>query len=856
MVSQLDPQMLATLAQEARQCFLEEDAPDYLATLQRGLGQPNPDYGALMRAAHSLKGGAGLAQLTHLGRLAHLLEDILEALRDQRLLPEFGEQAQVLLQQGVQEVEYVLSQAVSRAGDVAVDEKLLETLQIFCEEAIASPIPAPMVPVQAPSALVKAALEVDLEECLQRAEALLTEPSGISTQQQLITFVEECTLLAETLGLSWLGEAVAPLADALAQPRPDAILLGTTAQRAIAQVRSGRQQYLYPTQIPEAEPEPEQRERPTSVRVPLTRLEELANTAADLLIGYERLTLQQQQFRQASQRLQQLAQLFEPVRTQVQALYDQMAMAHPTQGAGEFDSLELDRYTALHSSLQSLEELIVQVQETRADLDLVNRELLDNLTELRQDLDQLYSEVTQARLVPFRTLSQRFIPQVRRLAQQTGKQVDFHVLGEEVPMEQTLLEQLQNPLTHLITNAIDHGIETPAERIAVEKTPHGTLTLQALLEANQVVIRLTDDGRGIDLERVWQRAQDMGLIPSQARIADQRRETVLDLIFAPGFSTATQVSTLSGRGVGLDSVRQELQRLRGSLTVETQPGLGTCFTMRLPLQTTLLPLLLCQVNRQIIGIPAVNVLEVLPLADLPVQEGMCQWREQWLPFRVLSEIWQVGQEVTTARVGLRVQAGERHLALGVDALVGERQLVLRPFDELIPVPPYLAGGAVLGSGEVVPVLWPYHLPESGSLVRAVSRREGTVRGILVAEDSLATRRSLEKILTAQGYVVVPCRDGQEALEELQQRQEQIGLVLTDIEMPRLNGFDLLQKIRTHSRWFQVPVVMITSRSSERHRQRAFSLGVTAYLTKPVDPDALLAEVQRWLAKSNRDDEHL
>ncbi len=854
MVGQLNSDMLASLAQEARQCFLEEDAPDYLATLQQGLSQPDPDYNALMRAAHSLKGGAGLAQLTHLGRLSHLLEDVLEALRDQRLRPEFGEQAHHLLNQGVQEVEYVLSQAATRKDDVPVDEALVATLQAFCEAAILSPTPTASTAASPPPSLLKTALEVDLEECLQRAEALLTAPGGIPTQQKLLTFVEECTLLSETLGLPWLAADVAPLADALAQPRPDPILLATTAQRVITQVRLSRQHCLYPNAAePTQEPdlaEPEQRERPTTIRIPVVRLEELANTAADLLIGYERLTVQQQQFRQASQRLQQLAQFFDPVRAQVQALYDQMATANPSQSPGEFDSLEMDRYTALHSSLQSLEELIVQVQETRADLDLVNRELVDNLSELRQDLDQLYATVTQARLVPFRTLSQRFIPQVRRLAQQTGKQVDFDVIGEEVAVEQSLLEQLQNPLTHLITNAIDHGIESPQERSAVEKTPHGRITLQALLDANQVVIRLTDDGRGIQVERVWQRAQNMGLVPPTATLAEQRREEVLDLIFAPGFSTAAQVSALSGRGVGLDSVRQDVQRLRGSLSVETQPGTGTCFTIRLPLKTTLLPLLLCQVQRQVIGIPAVNVLEVLPMSDVLLGEGMCQWREQWLPFALLSDLWQVGQG-GAARVGLLVRAGERQLVLGVDALVGERQLVLRPFDDLVPVPPYLAGGVVLGSGEVVPVLWPYYLPESGSRIPSLPVTESPDQ-ILVVEDSLATRRTLEKILTSQGYVVIPCRDGQEALEELLQRQDQVALVLTDIEMPRLTGFDLLQKIRTHSRWFQMPVVMITSRSSERHRLRALSLGANEYLTKPVDPEELTAVVRTFVAPTARD----
>ncbi len=874
----IDQDLLNSIAQEARQCFLEEDAPEYLATLQHTLTTPNTiDYPAVLRAAHSLKGGAGLAQIPTLSTLAHKLEDIFEALRDRRV--DQVDLAMSLVDRCVQEIADVLDQAQSDP-EAAVDSSLIQALDTFTQ-ALSTPTPADLVVpgsvTTAPFPLIKTALEVDLEECLKRVESLMEgDPNTLSMALQ--NLVDECGLLAETLNLGWLSEATQALGQALERPQPD-LPLSQVARMVIDHIRNQRADFL---QQPQAEQVPTTSDRLTKseeslesrsgpltstqpqVRLPLSQVETMTDQLGELIIRYERLSIQQHQLKQASQELQRLSQQFQPLRDQIQVLYDQMSTQHgsPLNGElspDEFDPLELDKYTALHRSLQTFEELITRIQETRADIDLVNRELLEDVEQGRQEVDALYHDVTQARLVPFQTLAQRFIPRLKSLAQRFQKQAELLIAGGDVLIDRVLLEQLQTPLMHILNNAVDHGLEPTSTRVSMGKPEVATIKLEAKLEGNQVVVFCRDDGQGIDLNRVYQKAVECGLCAPNVKLSQLSRETVLNFIFQPGFSTAASVSDVSGRGVGLDVVRGQISQLRGSLQVNTLPGQGTEFTIRLPLGLNLIPLMLCQSQRHIIGIPATNVLEILLFRELvpdsdaandPEVIRRVRWRDQEIPVLSLATLlpyaYSAG-ELVYPRVVIVLSGADFPIGIAIEALLGERQLILKPFDDTVVVPSYVAGCTILGTGEVIPVVLPYQfstllkdfkpsLPQSRQ-----ARRGGST--VLVAEDSVATRRALEKILTQSGYSVIACRDGQEALDELRQRQGDVDMVLTDIEMPRMTGFELLQTIRSHTQWHALPVALLTSRSGERHQQRALSLGASAYLSKPVDPKVLLKEVR-------------
>ncbi|MGC9502334.1 response regulator [Baaleninema sp.] len=902
----LDPAVLEAIAQEARQCFLEEDAPGYLDALQQGLRQMAegipPDYRALMRAAHSVKGGAGVAQMPGLSTLAHKLEDLLEAWNEERI--QDLDSALALMQQGLETLTDLLAAAQTQGIDLEPDPDLLKALDDFL--AVLNTDLAPTPPQETPEELspakkrlIRTALESDLETCLTTLEESLDSPED-DLGDAIATFLDECLLLGEAYSLSWLVRSVEETGAALDKGSLSVQGLVALARQTCEGLRRQRDAYLEDiaeeakeTTASATSPVASKAQgksegtgsvpaRAQQLRVPLERIDRMSSLVGELITSHERLMLQQQQLKQASSNLRRIVEQVKPVRDDVQTLYDRLST---TEGNGsdsedrpaeEFDALEMDRYTALHSSLQTFEELIAQVQETRIDIDIVNRELGQDLGLVRRDLDRLYDEVTTSRLVPFKSFAQRFVPQLQRINQRCGKQSTLEIFGENVPVDKVLLEQLQTPLTHILNNALDHGIETPEDRRHLDKSETARISLSAKTEGSEVVITVADDGRGIDLESVYRKAIDRGLCPPHVTLAQIPRETLLDFIFQSGFSTAAQVSDISGRGVGMDVVRTQVQQLRGSVEVDTVPGKGTTFSIRLPLSLSLLPVLLCQIGQQMVAIPSDTVLDVLPYEDAvgigrtPISspslggnggpdkafdtlETSMTWRGQVLS---LYPLWGMLTYNTTAavsstpRVVLVLKGATAPLAVAVDAISDERQLVLKPFDDTVPVPPYVAGCAILGTGEAVPVILPRFLKpvSQQKIASAPPTAIVSARTILVAEDSTGARRSIERILTSAGFVVVPCRDGGEAWKKLEQRQGAVDLVVTDIEMPVLNGFDLLSKIRSHSTWYSLPTVVLTSRTGDRHRQKAQSLGANAYLGKPVTPAELLASIDQLLGK--------
>ncbi|MFP4220172.1 MAG: response regulator [Phormidium sp.] len=930
----LDPDVLAAIAEEARQCFLEEDAPVYLQVLQEGLQQltagQSPDYQGLMRAAHSVKGGAGVAQMPGLSRLAHPLEDLLEAWNEGKIQGDQQETALGLLQEGLETLTELLESAQAQGMDLEPDPQLLTALTSFKGQLQQEDSPSAETPSASISPgkarLIRQALTSDLETCLQTLEEHLQQQRP-NLHEAIALFLDECLLLGEAYSLEWLVakiDAVSPELDKcsnLDELRP-------LAKQLITELRSQRDRYLAnldqfdqgespgksqggsspspgttsePLQTPEKAANTTNIENKTSVptkapsspslrqqqlRIPLERMELMGSLVGELIVSHERLTLQQRQLKQASQTLRRIVQQVKPVRDDVQTLYDRLStLDHPQKAdevneeTGEFDLLELDRYTALHSSLQTFEELIAQVQETRLDIDIVSRELAQDLGQVRRDLDHLYDEVTTSRLVPFKIFAERFIPQLERLNRRCDKTSRLEISGENVLVDRIVLEQLQTPLTHLLNNALDHGIEAPEERRLLSKPDMAQIHLGARTEGSEVVITIADDGRGINLESVYRKAVERGVLGNGVSMSQLPREMLLNLIFEPSFSTADAVSDISGRGVGMDVVRTQVQQLRGSVEVDTVPSKGTTFTIRLPLSLNLLSVLLCQIGQQLVAIPSDTVLDVLPYDDAvgmgqlfvpgerltsglgaangpeEVEQSMT-WRGQVLS---LSPLWDLLPYPTAAtvshrpRVVLVLRGGTEPLAVAIDRIADERQLILKPFDDTVAIPPYLAGCAILGTGEAVPTILPRFLKAKLTQPEQPARpeRRGASRGsevptILIAEDSTGARRSLERILSSAGFAVVPCRDGQEAWKKLEQRQGQVDLLVTDIEMPILNGFDLLARIRAHGSWYGLPTIVLTSRTGDRHRQKAQSLGANSYLGKPVAPAELLATIEALL----------
>ena len=526
--------------------------------------------------------------------------------------------------------------------------------------------------------------------------------------------------------------------------------------------------------------------------------------------------------------------------------------------AREFDSLELDRYTELHSSLQSFQELMLQIQETRRDIELINRDSFENLEQVKKNLSSLYDNVTESRLVPFKVLAQRFIPQIQALNRRYNKSVVLEIQGEETLIDQILLEQLQTPLTHLLNNAFDHGIESTVERIAHNKSETAHILLQAAVKNNQVEISLQDDGRGINLSKVHQKAVQQGICSADAKFDQLTPKEILTWIFQPEFSTADRVSDISGRGMGMDIVKSQILKLRGSLEIDTKLHHGTSFTLKLPLNISLVSLLVVQLQNRLIAIPSSSVRETLLYGELPIidhENPTLIWQEKPIPLASISNLLPCPREPITVgkpRVGIILEASFGYFAIAVDSLVSAENLIVKPFDDTIPIPTYLAGCTILGTGEVVPVILPQGFELSN--LRTISAKpistpeeKNTVPTIMVAEDSVATRKLLEKIFTSIGCDVILCRDGQEAMEQFALHYEKISVVISDVEMPRRNGFELLESIKTHREGKTIPVIMVTSRTGDRHRQKAEKLGATGYLGKPIQPQELLTTITPFIS---------
>ena len=1006
---QLDPNILAAITEEARQCFLDEDAPEYLQALQSGVKQERQslDFTPMLRAAHSIKGGAGLAGLSGLQELAHKLEDLMEAIQKDRI--EDVEVGWELVAKSIDEVAFILSQART-TSDIEVDYDLIAALESLVEEEDNLQSEIENNNTVSGSNLVVKALTEDLERQLVEIEALTADLPPEILQQGISSFYDECSFLGETLDLPWLMETITAANTFVEQASPqealgiiqefipeireqrdrhltettltttnnqqslgsvnfvvqalqedlevkfseiaeltpdlppeilhqgisnfydECIFLGETlnipwllekatslgevlqvfppnqtllmAQELIPDLRSQRDEYL--TEMGLVQPIQdiaETKETPAPIediedtgtlevstifnkkntsqaqlRIPLQKLETMTNNVEELILIQARLNLGQKQLQQSQKRLYHLNRQFEPIREQVQGFYNQLAVGQKSVNnslnqekqannnnssvaiashQGDFDSLELDRYTELHGTLQSFQELMLRIQETRNDIDLINRNLAENLEQVRRNVDTLYSNVTDSRLVPFLVLAQRFVPQIQSLNRRYNKSVNLEIIGEDTLVDQVLLEQLQTPLTHLVNNAFDHGIESTQERLALNKSAIATIKLQATVENGQLTIVLQDDGRGIDLKKVYQKALAKGIIASDWAFAEFTSQEILNWIFLPEFSTADQVSNISGRGMGMDIVRNQIRKLRGNLEVETKLHQGTTFILRLPVNLSLTSLLLVQLQNRTIAIPSSNIRDNLLYRELSFvnrEKSLIRWQNQEVSLIPLSQLLPCPRQpfqITQPKVFIILETGSDLIAIAVDSLVAEEELIVKPFDDTIPIPPYLAGCTILGTGEVVPVLLPQGFDLSSTqtnkdITPSSTTAASTTPTVLVAEDSVATRKMLEKILVSVGLKVIVCRDGQEAWEQFQANSAQINLVISDIEMPRLNGFELLEKVKQHPVGQNIPVVMATSRTGDRHRKQATELGATGYLGKPVNPQELLATIQPLL----------
>ena len=466
----------------------------------------------------------------------------------------------------------------------------------------------------------------------------------------------------------------------------------------------------------------------------------------------------------------------------------------------------------------------------------------------------LQRDLMRVRMVPFASIAERLFRVARQSAKEVDKRVNLDIRGGAVEIDRSVLERMAAPFEHLLRNAIAHGVESRAARGEAGKSETGELLVQVTQQGNEVVIEFTDDGAGLDLERIRAKAISSGLLLE----GDEATEAqIADLIFEPGFSTAESLTELSGRGVGMDIVQSEAQSLGGRVDMFSERGKGTRFTIHLPLTLAVTQVVLLDAGGKTYAFPSILVEQVLQMKDAALAEahhsGFVPIQGHQAALHYLPALLGEADASAPARRSapvMMLKNGNERLAVQVDEVLGNREVVIKNIGPQLSRMAGIAGATVLGTGDIVLILNPVALAQHLAHQPEARRRYAqaanpalarpNARSIMVVDDSMTVRRVTQRLLEREGYNVLLAKDGVDALEQLQDTTP--DLMLVDIEMPRMDGFDLTRNVRGDERTREIPIIMITSRSADKHRNYALQLGVNAYFGKPFQEPVLLEAI--------------
>ncbi|MBE9051952.1 hybrid sensor histidine kinase/response regulator [Nostocales cyanobacterium LEGE 11386] len=943
---------------EIQMQFLEE-ATDYINTLEAVLLEINTSnridldkINGALRAAHSIKGGAGMMGFRALSDLAHRLEDSFKVLKTRKNSLEIDTQLQSLLLSGVDWLRQIV-ELISQ-GNV-IEEQWLAT---FCDpvfdelrDRLGEPAPEDASTMLSPEDgqdIIPMLFATEVEGCLQRLESVLADSEQPCLQEEIVIMAAELGGLGEMLQLpafTSLCESIAHhMGTAYPERIPEIAQLALQAWRRSQALVLTNQKDSLPTKIepgavvapvnhipsqPQATPtdtallesetwlqdeeitvnfpEPnttadykfvertsetnnvgKDREiQENTVRVPSKQLEQINDLFGELIIQRNGLNSQLEKLRKLVRNLNQRVQILDRENHELRTTYDKIATQAVRKFAGrllggnhlenieKFDALEMDRYNEINLRSQEVMETIVQVQEVTNDIQLSVDDTDNIARKLNKTSKQLQTKLTHIRMRPISDLVERFPRALRDLNIEYGKNVQLKVEGGNTLIERSILEALNEPIMHLLRNAFDHGIEDSATRHILGKPEQGLIEITATHRSNRTIITMRDDGRGISLEKIRSRAAAMGLDASL--VANASDEELLSLIFEPGFSTSDQVTALSGRGVGMDVVRNNLKSVRGEITVNTEVGVGTTFTLSVPFTLSVARVLLVESNKMLLAFPTEVVSEIFLLQNERVfsmaGSEVLNWQGTMLPLIRLGRYFEFNcprydhPELETppainASSILIVKGNNQPVAIQVDRCWGEQEVAIRQVEGNIPLPAGFSNCTILGDGRVLALVntnellyWiasnqrtpknnqlpsvrlktPFLFFDNNKLPVTPINQKGT---ILIIDDSINVRRFLALTLEKGGYQVEQAKDGQDALEKLESGLK-VAAVICDIEMPRLDGYGFLDRINSHIDMKHIPVAMLTSRSSNKHRQLAMQLGARAYFSKPYNEQELL-----------------
>lgn len=803
-----------------------------------------------MRALHTFKGGARLAGAMRLGELAHRLETAIEQVTSRGTTPDAAMLTH--LQAGVDVLDEEF-QRLRQGGTAAVVEPTPDSVTLPPQPPAAAaaavqlaptPAPAPVIPTVAPA----------------------PAPTPMLPEVQEVT-------------------AVAPMEASFSHEHhrhvPQPLPVATTGQPVTATAAVDWTRFMRNTPSDVAVAASHTDTSNATVRVKAQLLDRLVSQAGEVGITRARIEADvgqmQNALRELTDNLERLRRQLRDLEIQAESqMTSRIEAARSSQAS--FDPLEMDRFTRVQELTRMLAESVNDVGTVQRGIQQTLQDTTDQLSSQARMNRDLQDDLLRARMVEFDILSDRLYRVVRQAGKESSKQVRLNFEGGGIELDRAVLDRMAPAFEHLLRNAVVHGIETPARREAVGKPSTGTIEVRLSQLGNEVQIEVRDDGAGLNLARIAERARSVGLIKAGETVSESE---LAGMIFRPGFTTAEQVTELAGRGVGMDVVRTEVTAMGGRIETATTPGRGTTFRMLLPLTTAVTQVVALQSGDLVMAVPStlVEIVKRVSLAEAEAayQTGHLRHAGHDVPFFWMGSLLQHGLrgvvEGRTAQVVV-VRSAAQHVALHVDLVLGNQEVVVKNLGPQLSRLPGLAGISVLADGSTVLIYNPValmavygarihealaaqHRPQPQALADQAQPKQAPAAAhpqdlamapaepplVMVVDDSLTVRRVTQRLLQREGYRVLLAKDGLDALEKLTEHRP--AVMLCDIEMPRMDGFDLVRNVRGDPRLADIPVVMITSRIAQKHQEHARDLGVNHYLGKPYDEDLLLSLVREY-----------
>nr|WP_312276673.1 Hpt domain-containing protein [Moraxella sp. CTOTU46711] len=609
-----------------------------------------------------------------------------------------------------------------------------------------------------------------------------------------------------------------------------------------------------------------------TLRISASTMERMINLSGESAINRSRIEMGisslSNNIEEMGATVQRLADQLRRMETELEIqILSQIGDEHALEN--DFDPLEMDQYSALNQLSKSLSESASDLLDIKTTMLDKTRETENLLLQLSRTQSDLQEGLMDSRTVPFSRITPRLQRVVRQTATELGKSVELRILNDEGEIDRNILERITSPLEHMLRNAVDHGIEKSQERIESGKSRTGLITLEVLREGGEIVINLIDDGRGINVNAVRQKAIEQGLI--SAKDTSLKTLDIMQYIFNAGLSTAKSVSQISGRGVGMDVVQSEVKQLGGVVTVDSESGRGSRFTMRLPLTVAVSDALMVRAGDKYFAVPLVQIERVMRVnidaianfyttnADTINIDGQA-YRLRYLnqilygsdPVDALAH-----QSSSVPVIIIRTDLGQR-MALQVDMIAGSRiEVVVKPLGRQLSHIDGISAATIMGDGSVMLILDLVALMRNVSNIAKVEQQKAnkSVKQahkpvVLIVDDSVTVRKVTSRLLERNGYEAQVATDGIDALEKLQEMLPEV--IVLDIEMPRMDGFEVANHIRHNTRLQHIPIVMITSRTGEKHRERAFGIGVNEYMGKPFQEQMLLDTLARFTQQAKTD----